>query len=81
MSTFVAIFLTYPSDTVRRRMMMTSTKSGKYKNFLDCCAKIYQREGIRGFFTGSPVIFLQSITGASIYFVFDKIFKEIRRNE
>jgi hypothetical protein len=77
LATFAAISLTYPSDTARRRMMMTSGASYKYRGFSDCCRKIWKREGLRGFYAGGPVIFLQSATGATVYFIIDKIIKSM----
>lgn len=81
MSTFAAISLTYPSDTVRRRMMLTSCADYKYKNFVDCAAQIWSREGLFGFYRGAPMILLQSATGATIYFMFDAIIKDLKRFE
>lgn len=80
-STFAAICLTYPSDTVRRRMMLTSCADYKYKGFLDCCGRIWSQEGLRGFFCGAPVIFLQSATGATIYFIFDKVIGDMKQRD
>ena len=41
-ATFTAIVFTYPSDTIRRRLMMTSGKNYKYEGFLDCCIKVFK---------------------------------------
>lgn len=81
LSVFCAIGLTYPSDTVRRRMMLTSCQSYKYKGFMDCCGKIWEKEGVAGFYRGAPMILLQSATGATIYFMFDKIIKDLKSIE
>jgi solute carrier family 25 (mitochondrial adenine nucleotide translocator), member 4/5/6/31 len=77
MATLAAIGITYPSDTARRRLMMTSGASYKYRGFLDCCKKIWRREGLRGFYAGGPVIFIQSASGATVYFIIDKIMKNM----
>jgi len=48
--------LSYPLDTVRRRLMMQSGTGGKellYKGTLDCFAKIYKNEGGKAFFKGA----------------------------
>jgi hypothetical protein len=42
-SSTIAIILTYPSDTVRRRMICAQKKQQKYKGFFDCLLKIYQK--------------------------------------
>jgi len=44
--TVSAGIISYPLDTVRRRLMMTSGQGEKlYNGTLDCFSKIYQREG------------------------------------
>ena len=43
--------LSYPWDTVRRRMMMQSGRTDiMYKNTLDCALKIMRNEGVPAFF-------------------------------
>lgn len=42
-ATFIAIVLTYPSDTIRRRLMMTSCQNYKYDGFFDCCKKVFKK--------------------------------------
>merc|ERR1712243_199171 len=44
--------MSYPIDTVRRRMMMTSGAAVKYKNSLDCGAQILKNEGIMSMMKG-----------------------------
>jgi len=43
LATMTGIILTYPSDTVRRRMMMTACQDYKYEGFIDCCKQIYRK--------------------------------------
>ena len=76
-STFAAITLTYPSDTVRRRLMLSTSGSHKYSGFLDCCRLMWRREGFRSFYAGAPVILLQSVSGASIYFMMDRLMRDV----
>jgi len=46
--------LSYPLDTVRRRLMMQSGRSEKlYNGTLDCFRKIYTNEGGKAFFKGA----------------------------
>ncbi|CAD8200781.1 unnamed protein product [Paramecium octaurelia] len=48
-----ASILSYPLDTIRRRMMMQSGRVDVlYGNSFDCCFKIIKNEGMRGFFKG-----------------------------
>lgn len=72
------IILTYPSDTVRRRMMMTSCQDYKYDGFFDCCRKIYKTEGITSYFRGGTIMFAQSFTGAAVLFMYDKVARDLR---
>lgn len=59
--------------------MLTSCANYKYKNFFDCTKEIWSKEGPKGFYSGAPMILLQSATGATIYFMFDKIIKDLKR--
>ena len=54
--TTVAGIISYPMDTVRRRMMMQSGRKGAdvmYKNTLDCWRKVAAQEGTGAFFKGA----------------------------
>jgi solute carrier family 25 (mitochondrial adenine nucleotide translocator), member 4/5/6/31 len=54
-TTSTANLIFYPTDTIRRRLMMTSGKTGDakmYNGIFDCANKIYQNEGPRAFFKG-----------------------------
>lgn len=43
--------INYPTDTIRRSMMMNSGLKEKiYLNTFDCVKKIYKTEGIGGFY-------------------------------
>ena len=50
--TVTAGLLSYPLDTIRRRMMMTSggKDAGKYKNSLDCGRQILASEGMKSMY-------------------------------
>lgn len=63
----------YPLDTVRRRMMMTSGESVKYKSSFDCALQIYQKEGMRSYFKGAGANILRGIAGAGVLSGFDKV--------
>jgi len=52
--TTISGLISYPLDTVRRRLMMQSgRKEVLYTGTLDCFAKIYQKEGGKAFFKGA----------------------------
>lgn len=76
-SSSLAILLTYPSDTVRRRMICAQNCNKKYSGFFDCLVKIYQNEGLKSFYRGGPVIFAQSISSSIVLYSYDKIGREI----
>ncbi|XP_016806513.1 ADP/ATP translocase 4 isoform X2 [Pan troglodytes] len=66
--------LSYPFDTVRRRMMMQSGEAKRqYKGTLDCFVKIYQHEGISSFFHGAFSNVLRGTGGALVLVLYDKI--------
>ena len=60
-------------------MMMTSCQSYKYNGFIDCCKQIYMKEGLRAFFSGGSTVLMQSMTGATILFLYDRMAREIRK--
>uniref|UniRef100_A0A2K6GDL9 ADP/ATP translocase n=1 Tax=Propithecus coquereli TaxID=379532 RepID=A0A2K6GDL9_PROCO len=66
--------LSYPFDTVRRRMMMQSGEAERqYKGTLDCFVKIYQHEGTSAFFRGAFSNILRGTGGALVLVLYDKI--------
>jgi len=74
--TVTAGLLSYPIDTVRRRMMMTSGQAVKYKNSLDCAMHILKNEGFMSMMKGAGANILRGIAGAGVLAGFDK-FKEL----
>jgi solute carrier family 25 (adenine nucleotide translocator) protein 4/5/6/31 len=72
--TTVAGIISYPFDTVRRRMMMQSGRADKmYKNTIDCWRKIYQSEGGNAFFKGAFSNVLRGTGGALVLVLYDEI--------
>uniref|UniRef100_A0A8C5RN33 ADP/ATP translocase n=1 Tax=Laticauda laticaudata TaxID=8630 RepID=A0A8C5RN33_LATLA len=66
--------LSYPFDTVRRRMMMQSGETERqYKGTIDCFIKIYGQEGIKAFFRGAFSNVLRGTGGALVLVLYDKI--------
>ena len=41
---------------------MTSGQNYKYKGFLDCWRHVYKTEGLKGFYRGFPIVFVQSVS-------------------
>jgi len=72
--TVSAGIISYPLDTVRRRLMMTSGQGEKlYNGTLDCFSKIYQREGANAFFKGCLSNVIRGTGGALVLTFYDKI--------
>jgi solute carrier family 25 (adenine nucleotide translocator) protein 4/5/6/31 len=70
--TVTAGLLSYPLDTIRRRMMMTSGKhAGKYKNSIDCTRKILAQEGLASMYKGAGSNILRGLAGALVLVGFD----------
>jgi len=71
--TIVAGLASYPLDTVRRRMMMTSGEAVKYKSSFDCMGQIVKKEGVKSLFKGAGANILRGIAGAGVLAGFDKL--------
>lgn len=63
----------YPLDTVRRRMMMTSGEAVKYKSSMHAFAQITAKEGVRSLFKGAGANILRAIAGAGALAGYDKL--------
>lgn len=68
--------ISYPIDTIRRRMMMTSGQAVKYKGTVDCAVQIFKNEGFMSFMKGAGANILRGVAGAGVLAGFDK-FKEV----
>jgi len=74
--TTVSGVISYPFDTVRRRMMMQSGRPANermYKNTMDCWGKIYKAEGGKAFFKGAFSNVLRGTGGAFVLVLYDEI--------
>jgi len=69
--TVTAGLASYPLDTVRRRMMMTSGAKEKYKGSIDCTVKIIRNEGVPSLFKGAGANILRGMAGAGTLAGFD----------
>ncbi|KAJ9563287.1 hypothetical protein OSB04_008447 [Centaurea solstitialis] len=63
----------YPIDTVRRRMMMTSGEAVKYKGSMDALSQILKNEGAKSLFKGAGANILRAIAGAGVLSGYDKL--------
>ncbi|CAK9312455.1 unnamed protein product [Citrullus colocynthis] len=68
--------LSYPFDTVRRRMMMQSgLDKPMYNGTLDCWKKIYRMEGVSSFYRGAVSNMFRSTGAAAILVLYDEVKK------
>merc|ERR1711920_1121775 len=74
--TITAGLMSYPIDTIRRRMMMTSGSAVKYKGSVDCGMQILKNEGFMSMMKGAGANVLRGVAGAGVLAGFDA-FKEI----
>lgn len=70
--TIVSGLMSYPIDTIRRRMMMTSGAAVKYKNSIDCGVQIMKNEGFMSMMKGAGANILRGVAGAGVLAGFDK---------
>merc|ERR1711976_54318 len=74
--TITSGLISYPIDTIRRRMMMTSGQAVKYKGSMDCAVQVIKNEGFMSLMKGAGANILRGVAGAGVLAGFDK-FKEI----
>ncbi|KAF8715680.1 hypothetical protein HU200_026620 [Digitaria exilis] len=78
--TSMAGLISYPLDTVRRRMMMQSGMDVQmYSSTLDCWRKIYRMEGVRSFYRGALSNMFRSTGAAAILVLYDEVKKFMDR--
>lgn len=63
----------YPIDTIRRRMMMTSGEAEKFTGSIDCAQKILAKEGVGSFFKGAGANILRGVAGAGVLALYDRL--------
>jgi len=70
--TITAGLMSYPIDTIRRRMMMTSGSAVKYKSSIDCGVQVIKNEGFMSLMKGAGANILRGVAGAGVLAGFDK---------
>ncbi|KAJ9116071.1 hypothetical protein QFC20_000744 [Naganishia adeliensis] len=63
----------YPLDTIRRRMMMTSGAKVHYKSMFDAGSQIIAAEGTKSLFKGAGANILRGVAGAGVLSLYDKM--------
>jgi len=74
----IAGFISYPFDTVRRRLQMQSEKPPEqwlYKGTADCAMKVVKEEGVGAMFKGFGANVLRTLGGALVLVGYDEIKK------
>lgn len=71
--TTTAGLASYPIDTVRRRMMMTTGQADKYNSSIEAFVQIAQKEGIKTFFKGAGANILRAVAGAGALAGYDML--------
>lgn len=74
--TTISGIISYPFDTVRRRMMMQSGRAKNdrmYKNTIDCWVKISKSEGSKAFFKGALSNVFRGTGGAFVLVLYDEL--------
>jgi len=61
----------YPIDTIRRRMMMTSGEAVKYKSSMHAFSEIVKKEGMPSLFKGAGANILRAVAGAGVLAGYD----------
>lgn len=64
--TIVSGLASYPIDTVRRRMMMTSGGGVKYAGSIDCAKTVINNEGFMSLMKGAGANVLRGVAGAGV---------------
>lgn len=76
LTTTAAGVISYPMDTVRRRLMMQSGRADKmYSGTIDCFNKILANEGSGAFFKGAASNIIRGTGGALVLVLYNKIQK------
>jgi len=63
----------YPIDTIRRRMMMTSGSAVKYRSSFHCFQEIVKNEGVKSMFKGAGANILRAVAGAGVLAGYDQL--------
>jgi len=63
----------YPIDTLRRRMMMTSGQAVKYRSSMHAFTEIIAKEGVPSLFKGAGANILRAVAGAGVLSGYDQL--------
>lgn len=77
--TISAGLVSYPIDTIRRRMMMTSGEAVKYSGSIDCFQTVLRTEGAMSLMKGAGANILRGVAGAGVLAGFDAFKKQYKK--
>lgn len=74
--------INYPTDTIRRSMMMNSGLKKKiYDNTFICIREIYRMDGIKGFYKGCFSSLIRSTSSSLILILYDELQNSLRKKK
>eukprot|EP00802_Teleaulax_amphioxeia_P002009 Tamp_02011.p1 GENE.Tamp_02011~~Tamp_02011.p1 ORF type:complete len:538 (+),score=76.27 Tamp_02011:1571-3184(+) len=72
--------VSYPLDTVRRRLILQArAEELLYTGTMDCISRIFATEGLSGFFQGALTNVLRGLFGATVLLLYDILYDAQRR--
>ncbi|XP_003387564.2 PREDICTED: ADP,ATP carrier protein 3, mitochondrial-like [Amphimedon queenslandica] len=71
--TLTAGVISYPLDTIRSRMIMTSCEPVQYKGWIDCGVQILKNEGVTALYGGVSINIFRGIFGAALLVLYDRL--------
>lgn len=79
LSGMVAQTITYPGDTIRKRMQTDGIRGAEkmYRGMWDCARQVAQSEGVGAFFAGLKANVIRGVPGAAIQFTAYNFFKRL----
>ena len=74
--------INYPTDTIRRSMMMNSGLEKKiYKNSFDCIKKIFKIDGVKGFYRGCYSSMIRSTSSSLVLILYDEFQNSMKKSK
>nr|XP_034311372.1 ADP,ATP carrier protein 3, mitochondrial-like [Crassostrea gigas] len=72
-TTVVAGVISYPLDTIRRRMMMRSCEQVKYKGWVECARYAYRNEGLLSLYGGVSINIMKGFPGLLLLLFYQRL--------
>ena len=68
-----SIYVVYPFDTIRKRIIMAATREDAYLGMRDAFSRIYRNEGILGFYRGGSISFISGWVATAVLCFYDTL--------